>query len=74
MRVRLVDDELLTVREVASELRITVFTVYRLMRNKRNPLPHMRIGRSIRIPRNKLLQWIKRQPVVRAKNEPGAMV
>jgi excisionase family DNA binding protein len=50
------DDEYITVNEVAEQLRVSLKTVYNLINDKK--LPHVRIGRSIRIERKKFNQWL----------------
>lgn len=62
MHNRLVNDQLLTVREVARELRVSIFTVYRWMEHEEDPMPHIRIGRNIRIPRSEMRLWLNRRP------------
>lgn len=47
---------LLTVREAAALLRISRNNVYALARQHR--LPHVRVGRTIRIPSARLRAWI----------------
>ena len=48
--------DLLTVAEVADELRVSTMTVYRLI--QRNELPALRIGRSYRIDREDLDDYL----------------
>lgn len=50
---------MLTVRETAEYLRISTDTAYELI--ARNELPHLRLGRVIRVPRFGLEQWIARE-------------
>lgn len=50
---------LLRVREVANLLRIGDSTAYALV--AANKLPTVRIGRTVRIPREGLLAWIENQ-------------
>jgi excisionase family DNA binding protein len=49
--------ELLTVDDVARRLKIGRSTVYLLCRN--NDLPHVTINRSVRIPLDRLEQWLR---------------
>lgn len=49
--------ELMTVAEAATELRISRDGCYDLVR--RGKLPHVRIGRAIRIPRAQLARWVE---------------
>jgi excisionase family DNA binding protein len=51
--------DLLTVAEVAEELRVSTMTVYRLI--QRDELPALRIGRSYRIERDDLESYLDRQ-------------
>ena len=50
---------LLTVAEAARLLQISPNTAYELIRQRQ--LPHIRLGRAIRIPRFGLEQWIARE-------------
>ncbi|MDO8616486.1 MAG: helix-turn-helix domain-containing protein [Dehalococcoidia bacterium] len=50
---------LLTVREAAQLLRISRNLAYELV--AQGHLPHVRLGRVIRVPRHGLEQWIARQ-------------
>ena len=50
---------LLTVAEAAELLRVHPNHVYELIR--RGELPHVRLGRVIRLPRHRLHQWIEGQ-------------
>ena len=52
------DLEMMTISEVSEYLSVSVSTVRRLIRQTPNPLPHLKLGELIRIPRNKLNQWI----------------
>jgi excisionase family DNA binding protein len=49
----------LTVTEAASLLGISRNSAYELVRQKR--LPHIRLGRSVRIPRRIFERWIEQQ-------------
>lgn len=51
--------DLLTVAEVADELRVSTMTVYRLI--QRDELPALRIGRSYRIERDDLDAYLAGQ-------------
>jgi excisionase family DNA binding protein len=50
------DFEFLTCEEVAKLLKLGESTVYALC--DRNEIPNVRIGRSVRIPRRELEQWL----------------
>ena len=52
---------LLTVSEAAKLLRVHPNPVYELIR--RGELPHVKLGRVIRLPRHRLHQWIEGQCV-----------
>jgi excisionase family DNA binding protein len=47
---------LLTVKEVAAELKVCTATVYKLV--DRGDLPHVRVLNSIRVQRAALLRWL----------------
>ena len=49
--------ELLTVPETAAFLDVSRDTVYRLIRE--GQLPHVRLGRLLRVPRTKLDEWLE---------------
>lgn len=51
--------DMLTVSEAAAYLRISRDLAYELVR--RTELPHVRLGRVIRVPKFGLEQWIARQ-------------
>ena len=57
----MITSPLMTVRETAVELRLNVFSVYRLIESRR--LPHIRIGRKVLVDRTKLERWIERRAV-----------
>jgi len=57
--MRETDVMLLTVRELAQILRIGRSSAYELCRQKEFPV--VRIGKTIRIPRLALYEWIDRQ-------------
>jgi excisionase family DNA binding protein len=50
------ESENLTVREVAAFLRVSIRSVYNLI--ERGQIPSLRIGRVIRIPRARFIDWI----------------
>ena len=53
---------LLTRSEVAERLRISEATVDR-WRTRRDPLPHVRIGRAVRFPEDAIERWLERRTV-----------
>jgi len=57
----MITSPLMTVRETAVELRLNIFSVYRLIESRR--LPHIRIGRKVLVDRTKLERWIERRAV-----------
>jgi len=52
------DLEMMTVSDVAEYLSVSTSTVRRLIRQTPNPMPHIKLGTNLRIPRQKLNQWI----------------
>ncbi len=53
------DSMLLTVRDVQEATKLGRTKVYELLRS--GELPHLKIGRSVRIRRDALTQWLARQ-------------
>jgi excisionase family DNA binding protein len=51
---------LLTVEEAAEILRIGRNTCYELVRQ--GQIPHLRLGRLIRVPKHALMSWLGEQP------------
>ena len=47
----------ITAQEAATHLRITPKTIYELC--KRDEIPHVRVGRSVRIPLEPFNRWIR---------------
>ena len=54
---RLVDVRFLTVAEVASLMRVSKMTVYRLVHS--GALPAVRVGRSFRVPESAVHDYLK---------------
>jgi excisionase family DNA binding protein len=52
------DLEMMTLNEVAEYLSVSLTTVRRLIKQSTNPMPHIRLGQSIRVPRSRLNAWI----------------
>ena len=52
------DDRLLTVQEVATRLRVSTMTVYRLI--KAGDLPAGRVGNSYRLPADEVEAYLRR--------------
>ena len=57
----MITSPLMTVRETAVELRLNIFSVYRLIESRR--LPHIRIGRKVLVDRASLERWIAARTV-----------
>ena len=55
------EDRILTAREVAEYLQLSKSKVYYLISRRR--LPHLKIGRSVRVKEIDLNQWLKAQIV-----------
>lgn len=53
------DDEILTLREVAAYLKVTEKTIYRLLGDKR--IPAFKVGGSWRFRKAEIDRWIKQQ-------------
>lgn len=49
--------DFLTIREAADRLGVSETTIRTWARRKRDPLPHMRCGRVVRIPSDGLEAW-----------------
>ncbi len=50
---------LLTVKELAKELKVKKSRVYDFTRNRKDPIPHIRIGRYPRFELSKVLTWLE---------------
>jgi len=50
---------LLTVDELAASLKVKKSRIYDLTRNKKDPIPHIRIGRYLRFELSKVLTWLE---------------
>lgn len=61
------DDQLLTVDEIAQQLRLSRMTVYRLIH--RGEIPRLRVGRSYRIPKSELQAYVTRAAAPSKKEE-----
>jgi excisionase family DNA binding protein len=53
------DWEMMTLTDVSEYLSVSVSTVRRLINRGDDPMPHIRLGNSIRVPRSRLNQWIQ---------------
>jgi excisionase family DNA binding protein len=56
-RLRLVDDELLTVKEIAVVLKLCTATVYKIL--DQGELPHLRVLNSVRVTRADLAAYMR---------------
>lgn len=58
MRESLAKQDFLLPKEAAEILRVDVYTLWKYARNSEtNGMPVMRIGKSIKIPRQRFLKW-----------------
>lgn len=56
------ESEWLTVEEVAKELKFQVSTIYSWIHAKKNPLPHIKLGKkSYRVPAHLYREWISKK-------------
>ncbi|MEZ0073594.1 helix-turn-helix domain-containing protein [Planotetraspora sp. GP83] len=53
------DVKFLTVAEVATVMRVSKMTVYRLVRS--GELPHLRVGRVYRVPEQEVIDYLSRR-------------
>lgn len=54
-------DEILTITDVAAMLKLSKRTISNLLVDHTNPLPAMRIGRSVRFRVSDVQAWLARQ-------------
>ena len=54
-------NEILTIAELASMLKLSKRTICNLMVDHTNPLPVLRIGRSVRFSVNDVQAWLTKQ-------------
>lgn len=59
-------EKLLTVKEAAAQLGLSEWAIY--THCSAGHLPHIRLGRSVRIPANALAEWIKAEAMKNAQN------
>jgi excisionase family DNA binding protein len=57
----------LTVHEVASMLRLSEKSVYALVRDDAAKIPAVRLGGSVRFPKDRLLAWLRSREQGRAE-------
>ena len=55
----LLEDQIFTIPEVAAYLKISKSKIYSLV--SREEIPHLKIGRNVRIRRKDLQAWIEKQ-------------
>ena len=60
-------EPILKVSEVAAYLKLSKSKVYLMV--QRNQLPHLKMGKSVRIRKCDLLEWIEKQLVVDSYDE-----
>jgi len=53
------DNSILTVKQVAEYLQLSKSKIYYLIQRKR--IPHLRLGRNVRIRESDLLKWLEMQ-------------
>ena len=56
------DDKILTVPEVAFYLKLSDSKVYAMIQSKK--IPHIKIGRNVRIRENDLRKWIEKNMIL----------
>lgn len=57
------DIELLDVKAAADYLRISVYTIYKMVNRKANTLPHIRFGKSIKFTKRQLNDFLLKNTV-----------
>ena len=65
-------DDLLTIAEVQSFLRVSRATIYQMMATRGLPAP-IKIGRSNRWPKSEIENWLAAQPRAQVRIEEPAM-
>jgi excisionase family DNA binding protein len=55
------EDTILTIPEVARYLKISKSKIYRLL--SKNEIPHIKIGRNVRIRQTDLQMWVEKQTI-----------
>ena len=54
--------EMMTVSDVMQDLKVAASTVYSMLRAKKDPLPHVKLGtKSYRIPVREYREWLERK-------------
>ena len=61
-------DQLMTIEEVASYMRVSRFTVYRLAKDR--SIPATKIGRQWRFQKEEIDQWVKNPYRYRKEHHP----
>ena len=57
------DIELLDVKAAADYLRISAYTIYKMVNRKANPIPHIRIGKAIKFTKRQLNDFLLKNTV-----------
>ena len=57
------DIELLDVKAAADYLRLSVYTIYKMVNRKTNTLPHIRFGKSIKFTKGQLNDFLLKNTV-----------
>ena len=55
-----IQGRLLSCRQVQEMLGVSIATIFRLIKNKKDPLPSVKIGRMLKFPLDKVLWWIEK--------------
>lgn len=66
-RLAHMDDEILTVKDVASYLKLSELSLYRLLRDRK--IPAFKIGQQWRFRRSALDEWIDKRSIEEAQPE-----
>jgi excisionase family DNA binding protein len=65
------EPEYITAEDVAAMLKVSAKTVYRLAREDAS-LPQLRIGGSVRFPRERLMKWLRAREGAPVAERPAA--
>lgn len=58
--VTITQQKMLTPKNVARILGMSLSQVYRLLKEVQDPIPHFRLNSSYRIPENKFDEWLQK--------------
>lgn len=54
--------EWLTIEEITQDLKLAASTVYALLKSKKDPIPHIKLGKkSYRVPAAQYREWLNRR-------------